>query len=481
MGMLIAQAEAKADLISPFPLEHYSQDISQWINPHDADYDKPLLSAAQQARRYDDFYQHEFGVYSPWNVNFITTILNQTKLDEFKASEQSILDAFNNKNKNFDAIGYGENYLAYPPAWNNALSENINLSSWEKFSYDPNHRAIAIANLAARELPTNDPFFYDRTIPGEGYPFDMLQMSSVWVGTPLYILKQSKDHAWTLVLTPEFVGWVPSNGVARVSDKFVQQWQTLAKNNLAAITATQTSILDTDQHLLFSAYVGTFFPVKQAAPILQVWVPTASESQQAEMQAVTLPADSAVLMPLTTTPHHFANVMATLIGRSYGWGNLYFYNDCSAELKNLFVAFGIWLPRNSSQQAAAGKSIDMSSASPTDRLAFLMKNGKKFLTTVYLGGHIVLFAGNVPNPNDAKHDLMALTYQDAWGLYPKPAVRRAVLGKAVFFPMLLQYPEDTALGSFAARKYFKVTFLEELPDNSKISRYTLQNYMTATP
>jgi cell wall-associated NlpC family hydrolase len=480
-GMLTSQANAGVDLITPFPLEHYSQNISQWINPNDADYDKPLMNAQQQALRYDDFYQHEFGAYSPWNVDFMTTILNQTKSDEFKASEQSILDSFNNQNKKFDAIGYGENYLAYMPTWNKALTDNINLSNWEKLTYDPNNRAIAIANLSARELPTTDPFFYDHTIAGEGYPFDMLQMSSIWVGTPLYILKESKDRAWVLVLTPEFIGWVPSNGVARVTDKFVKQWQVLAKNNLAAITKTQTSVVDADNHFLFSAYVGTFFPVKQAANVLQLWVPVLGKSQQAEMQAVTPPANSAVLMPLTITPHHIADVMATLIGRSYGWGNLYFNNDCSAELKNLFTAFGIWLPRNSSQQAAAGKSIDMSSASPSDRIAFLMKNGKKFLTTVYLGGHIVLFAGNVPNPNDVNHDLMALTYQDSWGLYPKPAVRRAVLGKSLFIPMLLQYPEDVSLGSFAARKYFKVTYLDEMPDYSIITHHTLQNYMEATP
>jgi cell wall-associated NlpC family hydrolase len=480
-GILISKAYADGNLTSPFPLEHYSQNISQWINPKDPDYDKPLLNPALQALHYVDFYQHEFGAYSPWNGVFITTILNQTQADEFQASEQSILDSYDNQNKKFDAIGYGENYLPYAPTWSKALSDNVNLSSWKKLTYDASKRAIAIANLSARELPTSDPFFYDRTIAGAGYPFDILQLSSIWVGTPLYILQESKDRAWLLVLTPEFIGWVQSNGVARVTDNFVKAWQSAAKNNLAAITHTQTSILDAENHFLFSAYVGAFFPVKQAFPVLQIWVPVAGISQHAAMKAVTPPANSAVLMPLTTTPHHFAAVMSTLIGRSYGWGNLYFYNDCSAELKNLFTAFGIWLPRNSSQQANAGASVDMTSAMPSDRVAYLMKHGKKFLTLVYLGGHIVLFVGNAPNPNDPKHALMGLTYQNSWGLYPIPAVKRALLGKALLIPMLLQYPEDTSLGSFAARKFFKVTFLDELPDYSKITRFKLQNYMQAAP
>jgi hypothetical protein len=481
-GILTSPAFAdNNDLISPFSLDHYSQTISQWINPSDPDYDKPLLDKKMQASRFNDFYQHEFGAYSPWNVAFISTILDKTSREELKASEQTILDSYNNQNKKFEEIGYGENYLPYTQTWINALSDNINLSSWKKLTYNANNRAIATTNLSARELPTTDPFFYNHTIPGEGYPFDILQMSSVWVGTPLYILQLSLDHAWVLVLTPEFIGWVRSNGISRVTDDFVKQWQNAAKNNLAAIVKTQTSIMSEANHFLFSAYVGAFFPVKQVSSPMQIWIPVAGKTQQAEMKAVTVPTDSAVLMPLTATPHHFADVMATLIGRNYGWGNLYFYNDCSAELKNLFTAFGIWLPRNSSQQASAGVSVDMTSSTPPQRLDYLMKNGKKFLTIVYLSGHIVLFIGNAPNPNDVKHALMGMTYQNSWGLYPKPAVRRAVIGKAVLIPMLLQYPEDISLGSFAARKYFKITYLDELPDYSKNKQFNLQNYMQETP
>ena len=55
---------------------------------------------------------------------------------------------------------------------------------------------------------------------------------------------------------------------------------------------------------------------------------------------------------------------------------------------------------------------------------------------------------------------MAMTYQNMWGLSPKPPIRRAVIGKSVLFPMLLQFPEDTDLASQAAKSIFKVTYLD---------------------
>jgi hypothetical protein len=60
---------------------------------------------------------------------------------------------------------------------------------------------------------------------------------------------------------------------------------------------------------------------------------------------------------------------------------------------------------------------------------------------------------------------MALTYQNLWGLSPTPPNRRSVVGKAVLFPMLLQYPEDSSLRSLAGGGYFQVSFLDELPDD----------------
>jgi cell wall-associated NlpC family hydrolase len=311
-------------------------------------------------------------------------------------------------------------------------------------------------------LPTEDVYFYNAKIPGEGYPFDNLQISAVWVGTPVYIIGETRDHVWMLVVTPEYIAWVKSRGIARTNNTFVNTWSFAAKNKLAAITRQKTSILDENRTFLFTAYMGSVFPVNTMFSNLQLMVPVADINHNAIIKNSVVSSNEAVLMPLTATPHHFSNIMNALIDRPYGWGGMYLYNDCSSELKSLFTPFGIWLPRYSGDQGDAGKIVDMSSESPSNRLSYLMENGQPFLTIIYIGGHVFLYMGNYSNPH---HDSskMAMTYQNMWGLKPNPDVRRAVIGKSVLFPLLLQYPEDESLVSLANKKYFHVIYLNELP------------------
>ena len=291
-------------------------------------------------------------------------------------------------------------------------------------------------------------------------------MSALWAGTPVYIIGETRDKAWLLVLTPDYIGWVKSSGIARASITFVNQWEAAAKNKLAAITHTQTSLTDENGQFLFSAYVGSVFPAIETDKGIKLILPIAGKDHYAVITTTSVSHHDATVMPFTVTPHHLADIINTLIGRPYGWGNMYFYNDCSAELKSLFTPFGIWLPRHSSHQPTVGKMVDMTSYTPTQRLSWLKENGHPFLTIIYIGGHVVLYIGNYSSTND--HSLMAMTYQNIWGLSPYPPERRSVIGQSVLFPMLLQYPEDSSLTSLAAKKFFQASYLDQLPDENHL-------------
>src|SRR5262249_37541799 len=155
-----------------------------------------------------------------------------------------------------------------------------------------------------------------------------------------------------------------------------------AKNKLAAITHTQTGLVDDNRRFLLTAYVGSVFPGIVIPSGIQLMIPVADADHNAVIKQSIVSSENATIMPLSATPHHFANIMKTLIGRPYGWGGTYFYNDCSAEIKSLLTPFGIWLPRHSSEQMTAGKLIDMTAASQEKRLSYLMENGQPFLTLV---------------------------------------------------------------------------------------------------
>lgn len=453
----------KQELISLFPIQHYEQKIETWINPTQENYHRPLLTPDMQKKYRVTFFNHYFGIYSPWNVDYVSQILATRSPHDLKSIEKSIIKRFTEKIK--AGVGYGANFRPYTVEWLHRIIRNIDLIPLDHLQYDMGKRAIAINNLSARVLPTDEVFFYHYKIPGEGYPFDNLQISAVWAGTPLYILAESKDREWTMVLTPEFIGWVRTNGIARINNVFANTWIEAAKKTLAAITHTQTPVIDDSGQFRFSAYVGSVFPLKEKNNAgVKILIPVADENRQATIKSATLALEHAVPMPLSPTPHHFAKIMNTLLGRSYGWGGMYFFNDCSAELKSLFTPFGIWLPRYSAHQVHIGKRVDMTASKPKQRIAFLAKNGHPFFTLVYIGGHIFLYIGTYPIKKSAGGSTLVMTYQNLWGLKPNPATGRSVIGQSVFLPLLLEYPENTHLNSLADRNYFQISYLDQDPN-----------------
>ncbi|VVC74949.1 hypothetical protein AQUSIP_02230 [Aquicella siphonis] len=480
LSILASHALANEELISVFPLERYDQSVARWVKPGNADYDSPLLSAETQRKRMEIYENHWFGAQSPWNEAYVTKILRQAAPDDLKSTELELIKMFGNQGKSDEQRGYAENFRPHTQEWIENISDNIQPARLDNLSYQTDRRAIAVDNLHARVLPTEDVHFYSHQLAGQGYPFDNLQMSALWAGTPLYVAAETKDHAWSLVITPDYIAWVKSNGIARTDDSFINTWCAAAKRHLAAITRTRASVRDTNGQYHFSAYVGSVFPASDTPAGIKIMVAAADADRRAVIKHAVLEQGDAAMMPLAASPRHFAQIMRTMINRPYGWGSMYFYNDCSAELKSLFTPFGIWLPRHSSAQVTEGKMVDMSGVSPEQRLSYLMANGKKFLTLIYIGGHVILYIGSFSDPNSGNQNVMAMTYQNIWGLSPSPATRRAVIGESVVFPLLQRYPEDLSLVPLTAKKYFQVSYLDQWPLDSasqRTSRVNLKDLM----
>lgn len=448
---------AENGLIELFPLDRYTQKVDTWIKPSRLDYEIPLLTLEIQKKKKNQFYRHWVGALSPWNPGFV----NQQIQKDLKMIQKTAIEKFGNQNKPKDEIGYGKNFRPYDTDWILKIAKNMQISQFKGELYQPKNRGIAVNNLHARLLPTEDVHYFSPTIPGEGYPFDHLQMSSIWVGTPVYILGQSRDQQWLLVLTPDFVVWVRANGIARVNDAFVKQWKEQALINLTAIARTGARLKDESGHYLYSAYVGSVFPAEITTKGFRLMMPVKDADGNAMIKYAKVSDQDVVSMPLKATPKNFGRIISTLIARPYGWGNLHFYNDCSAELKNLFTPFGIWLPRQSNDQVQAGKMVDLSSKNKEQRLAYLLNKGHPLMTLVYVGGHVILYVGKFPLDDLKESKWMAMTYQNLWGLSPRPATKRVVIGRSAFFPMLLEYPEDKSLISQADKKTFQLIYLDE--------------------
>jgi cell wall-associated NlpC family hydrolase len=465
--LITSKAMALELPITSFPLNNYNQTFENWIRPSDPDYETALLSANQQRQYLNIFYNHYYSTsddaLSPWSGKYVEKVIPKELpdfLDQFALADKGNLS-------DLDATTfYGSNFQPYSMRWLREVRKNINLDllkSLNSFKYDPKNRAIITKNLLLRLLPTIDPVFKDPALPGEGYPFDNLQESAVWVGTPVYIVDRSIDGQWSLILTPHVMGWVLSDGVALTNDGFIKEWQTQAKEGMVAITRTNVGVFDKNKNHQFNAFIGTVFPyVKNSSnsETLSILIPFSEGLEHiAKINTVEISHEDAEVMPLKATPHNFLLIMKNLLGRPYGWGNMYFYNDCSAELQNLYTPFGVWLPRNSAAQAKIGNIEDKTNESPEGRIKYLMEKGKKFTTIVYIGGHVMVYIGSYINPQSVETEPFALTYQNIWGLKPADDSYRAVIGKSVLFPLLINYPEDIRLVSLANKKYFKLIYL----------------------
>lgn len=430
--------------ITFFPIKDYNQHVSHWINKKNfPNYKNNLLNNAVQKNYFENFKQHWL---SAWNPARIKKILGK-RHPSIGTLERAILRDFDNAEKTPKHKNYDINFRPHDEAWINALKNSINLEVLKKLNYTPKRRAILLSNTEGRILPTNDVSFYQFTLPGEGYPFDNLQMTSLWAGTPIYVLAKTNDQAWSLIVSPDVIAWVPSNTIARVTQQFVNRWRKATKQRLAAIIHTKTPFIR-KRHFYFHAYVGSVYPESDDKKLL---FPVLTQQGVAMIASAPIPSQNFVRMPFSASPQHFALVLKALIGRPYGWGGLYFYNDCSQELRSLYTPFGIWLPRHSSDQVHVGETTDQKSASTSKRIQYLKESGHPLMSLVYIKGHVFLYIGNVADHKEV------LTYQNIWGLHPADNSRRAVIGKAVFLPLLNQYKENTQLASLASREDFQVS------------------------
>lgn len=367
-------------------VERIPQNAFVYLNP--ATENQSLISAEEQQQLVKDYLIRYF---SPWVT---PAIFNE----DIKKAESYYVNQFTKY------PGWGINRHRHNRDWMIAITNNMNLSVF------PNHlhKAITLSNADLRVLPTDDPSFGDLAEAGEGYPFDYAQESLVAANTPVLILQTTQDGAWDLILTNSDLGWIKVQNIANVDNKFIQKWQT---GNYAVIIKDRVSVFD-DKHLFrFKANIGWVFPFEKQKILIAI----ADENQNALIRTAEIDPQQLTLLPLSLTPKNIATIVNNLLGVQYGWGDLLGYRDCSSTMMNLFAPFGIWLPRNSADQAHMGNFIDLKNLSAEQKTKKIISEGIPFLTLLHLPGHIVLYIGQHDGQAYILHNFWGLHTQNFWG------------------------------------------------------------------
>jgi gamma-D-glutamyl-L-lysine dipeptidyl-peptidase len=210
-------------------------------------------------------------------------------------------------------------------------------------------------------------------------------VSQAVMGTPVQILKSV--GSWLLIRTPDrYISWTERSSVRPVSSGEMEEWK---KADRMIFTGNSGWIYN---NIAESGVVGDLVAgcivarTGEAGDHYRVMLPDGREGFAAKRHLV---AFSEFIMEETFTDGILARA-ASLMGVPYLWGGSSAKGyDCSGYVQNVFFMNGLVVPRDASQQAQHGQTVDISenfgSLRPGD-LLFFGRPDRISHVAIYAGG-----------------------------------------------------------------------------------------------
>jgi len=315
---------------------------------------------------------------------------------------------------------YGENLQRHKESF---FQNNLNNANYEEY-VTVNKKALTLVNVNLRAFPTNKPVLRDPNMAGEGFPFDYLQNSSIAPNKPLIVSHYSKDKKWAFVESSFAFGWVKSRNIVIVDEKYTKIWQQAQQ---VFIIGEGTPIYSEDGEFLFKSRIGMMLPLVNEDEDTYT-VLTLSKYKNKKPLYVKSKIDKSIASKdiLEFNAKNINLILKEISKTNYGWGGIFAQRDCSSTLRDFYAPFGLWLPRNSSQQSKIGKVVNLESMSVSEKRLVIKKEAVAFRTLVFKQGHIALYVGQFNNK--------AIIFQNVWGVKTKKdgVEGRFIIGRPIF-------------------------------------------------
>lgn len=341
------------------------------------------------------------------------------KIKQIQEPKNKILWAFDVYKFKHKKPWYGSNLKPVPKEFFDKINKIANLENLGKESAP----AITIATTSLRALPSLAPLFIAPTRPGEGFPFDYLQISTLPAATPVFISHYSSDGAWVFGYAEDVWGWMSRQDIKILSQDEARayakrkKWLSVLKDD-APIKGENGEFLGLTRvgmllSLLGKDERGFYGEIYSATGRKRFW----------------LDADVSAPYPLELNDTNTKAIISSLMGQPYGWGGLGGLRDCSLFTRDFLAGFGYWLPRNSKAQSAIGERIKLAGLSKAQKLELIASKAQPYRTLIHAPGHIMLYVG-------LSQDKEVLVLHDVWGLRTYGG-GRAIIGKISLTTLLV--------------------------------------------
>ncbi len=333
---------------------------------------------------------------------------------------------------------YSENLHLTDDIFFISMKKNANFSMYKSI----NKNALTLKHLNIRVFPTNKPLFRDPAQAGEGFPFDYVQNSTIGANKPIFISHYSKDREWAYIFTSFAGGWVKVDEIVVIEKKHTSLWQ---KAEQIFLTKDNVAIYDENNIFLFKSRIGMMLALigedKDNYIVLSV---SSYKNSQPNFHKSKISKKISHKGIMNFNKDNLKLIMDEVGKSKYGWGGIFNERDCSSTLRDIYTPFGLWLPRNSSQQSKVGKVIKLENLNDEQKLQLIKEKAIPFKTLLYKKGHILLYVGIY---NDE-----VVAFHNVWGIRTKKESTegRIIVGKAIYSTLSLgqnqeHYNEEEAI------------------------------------
>ncbi len=275
---------------------------------------------------------------------------------------------------------YGATLKPVEKSWFDAIKKESNFESFDTLK----RYALTRSFGHLRNFPTNKPLFRDPHRAGEGFPFDYNQNSGIHANEPIYLSHYSKKADWIYAFSSYASGWLHVNNIQDIKEQDREAWE---HSKHIYITQDNIPLYDKEKHYLLDARIGMLLPlISEDTTHYQVLLAK-------DFSKTSIPKTKASLNPIALNAQNINRIGDALLNQDYGWGGVFEDRDCSSMLRDFYIPFGIWLPRNSSQQAKIGKVVSLKNYDNSAKIMRITKEAIPFETLLYKQGHIMLYLG----------------------------------------------------------------------------------------